>query len=131
MRKGSILRILLSCVLCSCLVISQAICMASGMYQITEQELQQLDSNLTKLKQISEVQKTELNKVSEQLTTVKSELITSKAQLQQAQISLNNANKLLQEYEKEEKRKRLRIKAQRNAAWSVAGILLAVIVAKS
>ena len=101
------------------------------MYQITEQELQQLDSNLTKLQQISEVQKAELNKVSEQLTTAKSELITSKAQLQQAQISLNNANKLLQEYEKEEKRKRLRIKAQRNAAWTVAGILLSVIVAKS
>ena len=89
-------------------------CWASSVYTITEAELNQLDSNLQKLEQISATQKTELNLLKERLTVLDNQLTISKEQLTQAEKSLQSANELLKKFEAEEKRTRLRIKAQRN-----------------
>ena len=115
------LLVFLSLLLCWWLFLAPGTCSASGTYQITEAELTQLETNLRKLEQLSSTQKTELTRLQEQLAQsqkqlqmLKAQLNTSAEQLTTAQNSLDNANKLLQEYAQEEKNKRLKIKAQRN-----------------
>lgn len=121
-----LLLLFLSCLLAWWLLGSPVTCSASGTYQITEEELTQLETNLRKLEQISSTQKTELTRLQEQLTKseqelalLKSQLATSSTQLTQAQNSLQTANKLLQEFAQEEKNKRLKIKAQRNTYFTL------------
>ena len=130
-----LLLLFLSLLLCSWLFSAPAICSASGTYQITEEELTQLETNLRKLEQLSNTQKTELTRLrqqlaqsQEQLQMLKAQLNTSAEQLTTAQNSLDNANKLLQEFAQEEKKKRLKIKAQRNTYFTlmVAATIAAV-----
>ncbi len=127
----------LLCLFCWWLFSASATCEASGTYQITEQELTQLETNLSKLQQISTTQRMESARLREQLTKseqdlqmLKSQLDTSTAQLQQAQNSLANANQLLQEYGQEERRTRLRIKAQRNTWITIASCLVIALAVK-
>ena len=129
-----LLLLFLSCLLAWWLLGSPATCSASGTYQITEEELTQLETNLRKLEQLSSTQKTELTRLQEQLAQsqkqlqmLKAQLNTSAEQLTTAQNSLDNANKLLQEYAIEAKNKRLRVKAQRNAYF--IGMVAATVVA--
>ena len=110
---------------------------ASGVYTVTEAELQALETRLETLQQISATQQAEskrlkdtLTKSEQELQTLKSKLDTSTVQLQQAQESLQSANKLLKEYAQEEKRTRLRIKAQRNF-WIITTITAIVIAVTS
>ena len=117
-----LLLLFLSLLLCWWLFLAPGTCSASGTYQITEEELTQLETNLRKLEQLSSTQKTELTRLQEQLAQsqkqlqmLKAQLNTSAEQLTTAQNSLDNANKLLEEYAIAEKNKRLKIKAQRNA----------------
>lgn len=107
---------------------------ASGMYTMTEAELQALEIRLDKLNQISVTQQAESKRLTDTLTKsqaelnlLKNQLTISKEQLTQAQESLANANRSLQEYANEEKRKRLKIKAQRNM-W-IGATITAIIVA--
>ena len=137
LKTKKLLLLFLSCLLAWSLLGSPATCSASGTYQITDQELTQLETNLSKLQQISTTQRMESARLKEQLTKseqglqmLKSQLATSTAQLLQAQNSLQNANQLLQEYEQEAKRQRLKIKAQRNTWIAIAGCLLVALVAK-
>ena len=114
----------LVCLFCWWLFSAQATCSASsgqGTYIITEAELQALETRLDKLSQLSVTQQRESERLRDtletsrqELTALQSQLTISTAQLQQAQESLVNANRLLKEYAQEEKRTRLRIKAQRN-----------------
>jgi len=104
-------------------------------YTVTEAELNQLDSNLTKLEQISVTQQAELGRLKTTLETskqelgmLKNQLTISKEQLTQAQNSLDKANQLLKTYADEEKRTRLRIKAQRNFWIGVAITTLTIAV---
>ena len=136
LRTKKLLLLLLSLLFCWWLFSSPATCSASGTYQITEEELTQLETNLRKLEQLSSTQKTELTRLRQQLTKseqelalLKSQLATSSTQLTQAQNSLDNANQLLKEFAQEEKNKRLRIKAQRNTYFClmVAAAVAAVI----
>ena len=115
------LLVFLSALLCWWLFFAPAICSASGTYQITEEELTRLETNLSRLEQISRTQKTELTRLrqqlaqsQEQLQMLKAQLNTSAEQLTTAQNSLQTANELLKQYADEEKKKRLKIKAQRN-----------------
>ena len=121
LRTKKLLLLLLSLLFCWWLFSAPATCSASGTYQITEEELTQLETNLRKLEQLSSTQKTELARLKEQLAQsqeqlqmLKTQLNTSAEQLTTAQNSLDSANKLLQEFAQEEKNKRLKIKAQRN-----------------
>lgn len=131
------LLVFLSLLLCWWLFFAPATCSASGTYTITEAEMQALDSRLNRLAQISSTQQTESKRLQEQLTrseaqlkTLKIQLDTSTAQLQTAQQSLANANQFLKESAAEEKRTRLRIKAQRNTWIAIAGCLLVALAVK-
>ena len=135
LRTKKLLLLLLSLLFCWWLFSAPATCSASGTYQITEEELTRLETNLSRLEQISRTQKTELTRLrqqlaqsQEQLQMLKAQLNTSAQQLTTAQTSLDNANKLLQEFAQEEKNKRLRIKAQRNGYFigMVAALAIAV-----
>ncbi len=119
------LLLLLSLLLCVW-VLPSGTASASGMYQITEEELTQLEVNLRKLEQLSNTQKTELIRLQEQLTKseqelalLKNQLATSSKQLTTAQNSLDSANQLLKQFAEEEKKKRLKIKAQRNTYFAL------------
>ena len=121
LRTKKLLLLLLSLLLCWWLFFAPGTCSASGTYQITEEELTQLETNLSKLQQISTTQRKESARLQEQLTKseqelalLKSQLATSSTQLTQAQNSLQTANELLDKFAQEEKNKRLKIKAQRN-----------------
>ena len=100
-------------------------------YQITEPELTQLEAKLEMLDQLLAQQDPELTalqlqliELKQELTTLRKMLTTSKEQLLKAERSLQNANLSLRTYAQEEKKKRLKIKAQRNG-WAAASILLA------
>lgn len=108
-------------------------------YTITEEELNQLDNNLNRLQTTNEESQQELKALRKELAKSKNELAEAKNALQEQTLELNrlkadsmkqenlldNANRLLIQYEQEEKRTRLRIKAQRNA-WECASLILAV-----
>lgn len=90
-------------------------------YQITETQLQALEQKLTLLDQVLAQQNPELTTLQLQLTesrrelaTLRNELNMSKEQLTKAEESLRNANLYLEQCAAEEKKKRLKIKAQRN-----------------
>lgn len=103
---------------------------ASGMpaektYTITETQLSKLQTNLDLLEQILAQQYPELTALQLQLAesrnelkALRSELATSREQLRKAEDSLQSANESLEKYVQEERRTRLRIKAQRNG-WQV------------
>lgn len=131
----------LLCLLYWWLFLAPATASASGTpertYTITETELEGLSIRLQKLAQISRTQKTESKQLQEQLTKLeqelarlKNQLATSNTQLTQAQNSLQNANQLLDQYGKEAKRTRLRIKAQRNAWEAIAACLVIALSVK-
>ena len=132
--------VFLLCLFCWWVLGSPATCSASNApktYTITEAELQALDSRLNRLAQISSTQQTESKRLQEQLTkseqelkTLKIQLYTSTAQLQTAQQSLANANQFLKESAAEEKRTRLRVKAQRNTWIAIACCLLVALAVK-
>ena len=134
-KEKLIMLLLLSLLLCSWLGLFPGTCSASGTYQITEAELTQLETNLRKLEQLSSTQKTELARLKEQLAQsqeqlqmLKTQLNTSAEQLTTAQNSLQTANELLDKFAQEEKKKRLKIKAQRNTYFTlmVAATIAAV-----
>lgn len=135
LRTKKLLLLLLSLLFCSWLFSAPATCSASGTYQITEAELTRLETNLSRLEQISRTQKTELTRLrqqlaqsQEQLQMLKAQLNTSAEQLTTAQNSLQTANELLDKFAQEEKNKRLKIKAQRNTYFTlmVAATIAAV-----
>ncbi len=120
-REKKWLLLFLSCLFFWWVLGASATASASGVYTITEAELNQLQTNLDKLEQLSKTQEQEsarlkatLETSKQELTMLQNKLTTSTEQLKQAQNSLDNANQLLKTDAEEEKRTRLRIKAQRN-----------------
>ncbi len=139
--KADVIFLLLLSLLLFVWVWRPAICSASGTPEeqtrvVYLSELDMLDSRLTRLAQLSQTQKlesarlkTQLTASAEQLRMLKAQLTTSEQQLTAAQNSLQNANELLAKFAADEKKKRLRIKAQRNTWIAIAiitGIALAV-----
>ena len=120
-------------------------------YQITAAELRQLESNLTRLQQINDSltqalgeQRNKavdlqiaLTEAQEQLTEARRrqtalqvELANLKDLSKMQAESLEKANKSFEMFAKEEKARRVRIKAQRNAWEAVAACALIAFVAK-
>lgn len=107
-------------------------------YTITETELTQLQTNLTELKTINEALRTacsgqqikaaelqvKLTKAEELSRTLQSQLTELQAKSTRQEALLTQANESLKEYAREQKRTRLRIKAQRNVWETAAGLLL-------
>ena len=120
-------------------------------YQVTAAELQRLDDNLTRLKQINEELRqasgqqknqivdlqTALTQAQQQLTEARRQQTVLQLQIQtlitnskKQETSLQAANKSFVKFGEEQKRTRLRIKAQRNAWEAVAACALIAFVVK-
>nr|DAE41461.1 MAG TPA: Peptidoglycan endopeptidase [Caudoviricetes sp.] len=116
---------------CSLWLLAGSISQAEEMYQISETELTTLETNLNQLKKNNETkqqflteQKTQLTEASQQLETVKKELTASKSLNAQTQKSLESANRSLQKFEDEAKRK-IRVKTRQRNLWiAISGGLL-------
>ena len=103
---------------------------AEEMYQISESELTQLETNLNQLAKNNETkqqllteQKTQLSEANQQLETVKKELIASKSLNEATQRSLERANQSLTELEKEARHK-VQVKARQRNLWIGATALM-------
>lgn len=103
---------------------------AEAMYQISEGELNQLQSNLTELKADNENKQDLLTEQQKQLQIVNEQLEKSRALNEETQTSLAEARKSFSEYEKEAERK-IRIKTRQRNMWiAISGLLATVVIAK-
>ena len=139
-----IIRALCCTLLVACLSFIPALCSAEQLYQITETELEQLDRNLTELRNINDRQRTESATLRKQLETsqtqlteagkqsqmLKEQLGALKLTLEGQEQSLQNANRLLQQYEAEERIRLRKVKWQRNIAYVIAAVSVFVAVRK-
>lgn len=113
-------------------------------YMITQTELNQLSSNLNELKKINEqsqielktlrneleISRTELTEARKQSAVLRNQLAELTAASRKQEASLMIANESLKQFSAEEKRTRMRIKAQRNTWEAVAAGLLVAWAAK-
>ena len=116
---------------CSLWLAAGSASQAEEMYQMSENELTQLETNFQTLKRHNETkqqllteQKKQLTEANQQLETVKKELTASKSLNDQTQKSLERANQSLQQFEDEAKRK-IRVKTRQRNLWiAISGGLL-------
>lgn len=140
-----IVRALCCTLLVVCLSFIPALCSAEQLYQITETELERLDRNLTELRNINdrqrtesatlrkqlEVSQTQLTEAGKQSQMLKEQLGALKLTLEGQEQSLQNANRLLQQYEAEERIRLREIKRQRNIAYVIAAAAVIIAVRKT
>ncbi len=114
------------------------------MYEITESELTQLEENLSGLSSVNDEQREKLWNLQEMLKASETRLEASERNSKMLSVkldwlskelsaqtsSLENANRLLQEYEQEERRTKRRIERQRNIAYVLAAIAVIWCAAK-
>ena len=130
LKTKKLLLLFLSCLFCWWLLVASATCSASApeepVYQITETELTTLENNLARLSAInsrlqteSKTQNTQATQLLEQLRLLQNQLTALRLESEKQRDLLTAANKSLAEYATEAKRERLRIKAQRNAYFTL------------
>ena len=139
------LRVLCCILLVVCLSFIPALCSAGQLYQITATELERLDRNFSELRNINDRQTSESKTLKQQLAASQTQLAEAEKQSRtlreqlgalkltmdgQAQ-SLQNANRLLQEYEREERSRLRRSRWQRNIAYVIAAAAVYFAVRKS
>ena len=114
------------------------------MYEISEEELIQLEENLSELSNVNEGQREKLWNLQELLKASETRLEASERNSRMLSVkldwlskeltaqtsSLENANRLLLEYEEEERRTKRRIERQRNIAYVLAAIAVIFCAAK-
>ena len=114
------------------------------MYEISETELTQLEENLSGLSSVNDEQREKLWNLQEMLKDTETRLEASERNSKMLSVkldwlskelttqtySLENANRLLQEYEEEERRTKRRIERQRNIAYVLAAIAVIFCAAK-
>ena len=114
------------------------------MYEISEEELAQLELNLDELSSVNSEQREKLTNLQEMLSSSETRLKLSETtsamlgarlellskELTAQKSSLENANRLLQEYEQEERRTKSRLKRQRNIGYLLAAIAVIFCAAK-
>ena len=114
------------------------------MYEISETELMQLEENLSELSNVNDGQREKLWNLQEMLKASETRLEASERnsrmlsvkldwlskELTEQTSSLENANRLLQEYEEEERRTKRRIERQRNIAYVLAAVAVIFCAAK-
>ena len=123
---------------CSLWLLAGSTSQAEEMYQISETELTQLETNLETLKAHNQErqkvlteqatllnqQKETIKKQSEELRRLKKEIVISKTANEETQKSLLRANQSLTELEKEAKRK-IKVKTRQRNLWiAISGGLL-------
>ena len=131
--------------LLSFLLLDVSCASASGrMYEISEAELMQLEENLSGLSTVNDGQREKLWNLQEMLKASETRLDASERnsrmlsvkldwlskELTEQTSSLENANRLLQEYEEEERRTKRRIERQRNIAYVLAAVAVIFCAAK-
>ena len=140
-----IIRALCCTLLVACLSFIPALCSAEQLYQITETELEQLDRNLTELRNINDRQRTESATLRKQLEVSQTQLTAAgkqsqmlreqlgalKLTLEGQEQSLQNANRLLQQYEAEERSRLRHSRWQRNIAYVIAAAAVYFAVRKT
>ena len=129
---------------CSLWLASGSVTQAEEMYQISETELTQLEASLQTLKAHSQErqkvlteqatllnqQKETIKKQASELSSLKKEIEISKAANEETQKSLLRANRFLQQFEDEAKRK-IRVKTRQRNLWiALAGGVLYAYVRK-
>ena len=114
------------------------------MYEISEEELTLLEENLSELSNVNDGQREKLWNLQEMLKASETRLEASERNSKMLSVkldwlskelttqaaSLENANRLLQEYEDEERRTKRRIERQRNIAYVLAAIAVIFCAAK-
>jgi septal ring factor EnvC (AmiA/AmiB activator) len=114
------------------------------MYMVSQSEMERLSNNLIRLKKLNEESQTQLTELRKELATSRTELTEARKQSNELMNELNQlqaaskkqeaslmiANESLKKYGAEEKRTRLRIKAQRNTWEAIAAGLLVAWAAK-
>ena len=114
------------------------------MYEISEEELTLLEENLNELSNVNDGQREKLWNLQEMLKASETRLEASERnsrmlsvkldwlskELTEQTSSLENANRLLQEYEEEERRTKRRIERQRNIAYVLAAVAVIFCAAK-
>ena len=114
------------------------------MYQITEEELTQLEESLSELSSVNDGQREQLRNLQEKLTASETRLEASERTSRMLSVkldwlskeltaqasSLENANLLLKEYEEEARRTKRRVERQRNMAYILAAIAVIFCAAK-
>ena len=115
---------------------------SEAMYQVSSGELLRLERNLTELRDINDRQsresatlKNQLRESLAQLTEAKKQSLALQGQLAGLKVtiseqgsSLQNANRLLKQYEEEEKYRIRKVKRQRNIAYVIAATAIFVAV---
>lgn len=133
--------VLLSVWLCC----TPALCSAEEAYLIYSGELTRLERNLTELRDINDRQSREsvtlknqlkeslaqLTEARKQSQTLKEQLAGLKLAVSEQGSSLQNANRLLKQYEEEEKFRQRKIKRQRNIAYVIAAVSIYIAVRKA
>lgn len=133
--------VLLSAWLCC----TPALCSAEEAYLIYSGELTRLERNLTELRDINDRQSREsvtlknqlkeslaqLTEARKQSQTLKEQLAGLKLTVSEQGSSLQNANRLLKQYEEEEKFRQRKIKRQRNIAYVIAAVSIYIAVRKA
>ena len=139
-----IVRVLCCTLLVACLSFIPVLCSAEQLYQITATELERLDRNFSELRSINDRQRTEsatlrkqleasqtqLTEAGKQSQMLKAQLGALKLTLEGQEQSLQNANRLLRQYEQEERSRLRKIKSQRNIAYMIAAACLYFAVRK-
>ena len=114
------------------------------MYEISEEELTLLEENLSELSNVNDGQREKLWNLQEMLKASETRLEASERnsrmlsvkldwlskELTEQTSSLENANRLLQEYEEEERRTKRRIERQRNIAYVLVAVAIGFCIAK-
>ena len=114
------------------------------MYEITEEELALLEESLSELSSVNDEQREQLMTLRERLKASETRLELSEKnsrmlsvkldwlskELTEQASSLENANRLLKEYEQEERRTKNRLKRQRNIGYILAAIAVIWCAAK-
>ncbi len=131
--------------LLSFLLLDVSFASASGrMYEISETELTQLEENLSGLSSVNDEQREKLWNLQEMLKSSETRLEGAERNSKMLSVkldwlskeliaqtsSLENANRLLQEFEEEERRTKRRIERQRNIAYVLAAVAVIFCAAK-
>ena len=136
-------------ILLLCLLFCSPQVSLASMYTITEEELTQLEENISELQIInnrlqkeSSLKKKRMEELETQLTAAQTELQKAREQSNRLgsqlkdlattsirqEESLRIANASLEAYEKENNRTQKRLKTQRNLAYGIGAVLLAALV---
>ena len=138
-------RVLFCILLAVSLSSTPAFCSAEEMYRISSGELDRLERNLNELNGINERQsresktlqaqlaqsQTQLAEAEKQSRMLKEQLGALKLTLEEQASSLQNANRLLQEFEREERSRIQRSRWQRNIAYVIAAAAVYFAVRKA